>query len=239
MHQRHVSSVLLSVSSETTTKPSASTPRWSLRQLRRLFEVRCLWACHSPSPMIFSPVESMARWIGPSCCRTNSGPSTVAPRRESVVWCSTPGRHREVQIHQPNQRRDEALRLSQRQAKAQREANKLRKGGREPTSTSVTISTQPRRSPKNPISRGSRPARSARWNSSGPSPASAGPRSRTGSTCHGPRWPTRSGGSRTTAWSASRGRRARAGTTQRGAEPATQAADWSTRRRHTPGARSL
>jgi hypothetical protein len=80
------SSAELPVSSEATTKPSASTPRCSVRQARRWFDVLCLWACHSPSPMIFSPVESMARWIGPSCGRTNSGTSTVVLRRESVVW---------------------------------------------------------------------------------------------------------------------------------------------------------
>jgi len=76
------SSTLLSVSSDATMNPSLSMPRCSFRQLRRLSEVLCLRACHSPSPTILRPVESMTRWIGPSCIFAIGGPST-SPRLET------------------------------------------------------------------------------------------------------------------------------------------------------------
>ena len=37
---------------------------WSFRQVRRVL-VLCFRRCHSPSPMILSPVLSTMRWIGP------------------------------------------------------------------------------------------------------------------------------------------------------------------------------
>ena len=39
----------------------ASTPTWSFCHCRRAFELLCLWACLSPAPGIFSPVESTIR----------------------------------------------------------------------------------------------------------------------------------------------------------------------------------
>ena len=49
-----------------------SSPRWSLRQRRRIPLVLCFCASHSPSPKILRPVLSTTRWIGadPACLIT-------------------------------------------------------------------------------------------------------------------------------------------------------------------------
>ena len=45
----------------------------------------CMWACHSPAPEIFSPVESTIRCIGPASTLLGEGTSTSLFRSDSVV----------------------------------------------------------------------------------------------------------------------------------------------------------
>src|SRR4051794_33712032 len=72
------------VSAAATIRPvSASTPRCSLRQDRRVL-VPCFSVSHSLAPHSFTPVLSTSRWMGsvPSCER---GTSSVSARRLKVV----------------------------------------------------------------------------------------------------------------------------------------------------------
>ena len=68
-----VSNVIVSqIGANNRTAMARSSPRWSLRQRRRIPLVLCFCASHSPSPKILRPVLSTTRWTGtdPACLIT-------------------------------------------------------------------------------------------------------------------------------------------------------------------------
>src|SRR3954471_10723505 len=86
---REASSVSWPVSSTASIRlVSASTPRCSFRQARRV-RVPCFPTSHSPGPPSFSPVLSTSRCSGPPLPERGRGTSRVAARRDRVVWSGT------------------------------------------------------------------------------------------------------------------------------------------------------
>jgi hypothetical protein len=88
----------LSVGLDATMNPSTSTPRYSLRQARRLFDVLCLWACHSrgtPSARCLAGVSrshaptpygiDLRRQRGTGSKRKQAGSSTSRARPQSPL----------------------------------------------------------------------------------------------------------------------------------------------------------
>ena len=106
------SSRLLAVSSAATMNPSASTPMCSFRQSRRFFDALCLCAFHSPQPRIFSPVEFDDQ-VDRAVVGSGQGRhrNDLVPARECGVV-----RGLEVEAHQAEQRVQEPLGLTERQA---------------------------------------------------------------------------------------------------------------------------
>jgi hypothetical protein len=90
---RTPSSISLLVNSDATIWPvSASTPRCSFRQDRRVLEP-CFSTSHSPAPHNFSPVLSTTKWTGRASSSAavggGRGTANVAERRLSVGWSGT------------------------------------------------------------------------------------------------------------------------------------------------------
>ena len=114
------------VSSTASIRPvSASTPRCSLRQDRRVF-VPCFSTSHSPGPHSCRPVLSTSRCTRLRCRSVAAAPPSVSARRLRVVWSGTAS-------SRPSRRRigaDQPLGLAQGQAEhgPQRQRRQDRQG---------------------------------------------------------------------------------------------------------------